>query len=116
MKYMRRYLGLTLASLVLLVAGCNHTPAARTDAQIASDVQNKINTDNNLPEKQLTINANNGVVTLSGNVSSDQARNSAATDAAQVRRREDGCEQPAGCTCHGQQHRTRSAAAGAEQS
>jgi BON domain len=84
MKYMRRYLGLTLASLVLLVAGCNHTPAARTDAQIASDVQNKINTDNNLPEKQLTINANNGVVTLSGNVSSDQARNSAATDAAQV--------------------------------
>lgn len=81
---MRRYLGLTLASLVLLVAGCNHTPAARTDAQIASDVQNKINTDNNLPDKQVTINANNGVVTLTGNVSSDQARNAAATDAAQV--------------------------------
>jgi len=81
---MRRYLGLTLASLVLLVAGCNHSPAARTDAQIASDVQNKINSDNNLPDKQVTINANNGVVTLTGNVSSDQARNAAATDAAQV--------------------------------
>ncbi|HST77044.1 MAG TPA: BON domain-containing protein [Verrucomicrobiae bacterium] len=81
---MRRYLGLTLASLVLLVAGCNHTPAARTDAQIASDVQNKINSDNNLPDKQVTINANNGVVTLTGNVSSDQARNATATDAAQV--------------------------------
>ncbi|HKT48752.1 MAG TPA: BON domain-containing protein [Candidatus Angelobacter sp.] len=81
---MRRYLGLTLASLVLLVAGCNHTPAARTDAQIASDVQNKINSDNNLPDKQVTINANSGVVTLTGNVSSDQARNAAATDAAQV--------------------------------
>ena len=81
---MRRYLGLTLASLVLLAAGCNHTPAARTDAQIASDVQNKINSDNNLPDKQVTINANNGVVTLTGNVSSDQARNATATDAAQV--------------------------------
>ncbi|HKW75739.1 MAG TPA: BON domain-containing protein, partial [Terriglobales bacterium] len=34
--------------------------------------------------KQLTINANNGVVTLSGNVSSDAARNAAASDAAQV--------------------------------
>lgn len=84
MKYMRRYLGLTLASLVLIVAGCNHTPAAPTDAQIASDVQNKINSDSNLPDKQVTINANNGVVTLTGNVSSDQARNAAATDAAQV--------------------------------
>ena len=84
MKYMRRYLGLTLASLVLIVAGCNHTPAGRTDAQVASDVQNKINTDNNLPDKQVTINSNNGVVTLTGNVSSDQARNAAASDAAQV--------------------------------
>jgi hypothetical protein len=81
---MRRYLGLTLASLVLLVAGCNHAPSGRTDAQIAGDVQNKINSDNNLPDKQVTINANNGVVTLSGNVSSDQARNAAASDAAQV--------------------------------
>src|SRR6185437_9199739 len=84
MKYMRRYLGLTLVSLVLIVAGCNHTPAGRTDAQVASDVQNKINTDNNLPDKQVTINSNNGVVTLTGNVSSDQARNAAASDAAQV--------------------------------
>ena len=81
---MRRYLGLTLASLVLIAAGCKGTPGGRTDAQIASDVQNKINTDSNLPDKQLTINANNGVVTLTGNVSSDAARNAAANDAAQV--------------------------------
>lgn len=81
---MRRYLGLTLASLVLIAAGCKGTPSARTDAQIASDVQNKINTDSNLPDKQVTINANNGVVTLSGDVSSDAARNAAANDAAQV--------------------------------
>lgn len=83
---MRRYLGLTLASLVLIAAGCSRvgTPSGRTDAQIASDVQNKINTDNNLPDKQVTINANNGVITLSGEVSSDAARNAAANDAAQV--------------------------------
>lgn len=86
MKYMRRYLGLTLASLVLIAAGCSRvgTPSGRTDTQIASDVQNKINTDNNLPDKQITINANNGVITLSGDVSSDAARNAAANDAAQV--------------------------------
>ena len=84
-KYMRRYLGLTLASLVLIAAGCKGTPGSgHTDAQIASDVQNKINTDSNLPDKQVTINANNGVVTLSGDVSSDAARNAAANDAAQV--------------------------------
>jgi hypothetical protein len=82
---MRRYLGLTLVSLVLIVAGCNRAgTSGRSDAQIASDVQNKINADNNLPDKQVTINANNGVVTLSGNVSSDAARNAAASDAAQV--------------------------------
>ncbi len=86
MKYMRRYLGLILASLVLIAAGCNRgtSGSGRTDAQIASDVQSKINTDNNLPDKQVTINANNGVVTLSGNVSSDAARNAAANDAAGV--------------------------------
>ncbi|HWG51411.1 MAG TPA: hypothetical protein VN669_17050, partial [Candidatus Acidoferrales bacterium] len=61
---MRRYLGLTLASLVLIAAGCKGTPGSgRTDTQIASDVQSKINTDSNLPDKQVTINANNGVVT-----------------------------------------------------
>src|SRR5262249_26579384 len=42
------------------------------------------NGDNNIPDKQLNINANNGVVTLTGTVSSDAARNAAANDAAQV--------------------------------
>lgn len=81
---MRRYLGLTLVCLMLVAAGCNHAASGRTDAQIASDVQGKINNDNNVPDKQVTINANNGVITLSGNVSSEAARNAAAGDAAQV--------------------------------
>lgn len=80
---MRRYSWVILACLALLAAGCTRT-GGRTDAQIASDVQNKINSDSVIPDKQLTINANSGVVTISGNVSSDEARNAAANDAAQV--------------------------------
>lgn len=81
---MRRYLGLTLVCLMIIAAGCNRAASGRSDAQIASDVQGKINNDNNVPDKQVTINANNGVITLSGNVSSEAARNAAAGDAAQV--------------------------------
>ncbi len=47
-------------------------------------MQNKINGDSNIPDKQLNINANNGVVTLTGTVASDAARSAAANDAAQV--------------------------------
>jgi len=78
---MRRYSWVVLVSLAVFAAGCNR---ARPDAQIATDVQNKIQADNGVPDKQLTINATNGVVTLSGNVASDAARNAAANDAAQV--------------------------------
>ena len=42
-------------------------------------MQNKINRDSNIPDKQLNINANNGVVTLTGTVASDAARNAAIT-------------------------------------
>lgn len=85
---MKRYLlGAFSASLILILvaAGCNRAGSGpRPDAQIATDVQNKINSDSGVPDKQVTINANNGVVTLSGSVSSDAARNAAANDAAQV--------------------------------
>ena len=83
---MKNYLlGAVLASLILVAAGCNHSGSGtRPDAQIATDVQNKINAYSGVPDKQVTINANNGVVTLSGAVSSDAARNAAANDAAQV--------------------------------
>jgi hypothetical protein len=80
---MKRNLGVVLVSLALLAAGCSRL-GSRTDAQVASDVQNKINGDSNIPDKQLNINANNGTLTLTGNVSSDAARNAAANDAAQV--------------------------------
>jgi BON domain len=78
---MIKYLCAVLISLSLFAAGCNH---GRTDAQIAGDVQNKINSDTSFPDKGLQVSASQGVVTLSGNVSSDVARSAAATDAARV--------------------------------
>jgi hypothetical protein len=67
-----------MAALALL-AGCS-----RNNQQVATDVQNKINADTSFPDKGLSVSASNGVVTLTGNVSSDAARNAAANDAAQV--------------------------------
>jgi hypothetical protein len=79
---MKRNLSVVLIAMALL-AGCSRI-GSRTDAQIASDVQNKINGDGSIPDKQLNINANNGTVTLTGTVASDAARNAAANDAAQI--------------------------------
>src|SRR5215813_14134661 len=81
-EYMKRNLWVVLISLALITAGCSSR--GHSDAQVASDVQNKINGDNNIPDKQMDINANGGIVTLNGTVSSDAARNAAANDAAQV--------------------------------
>ncbi|HLW54587.1 MAG TPA: BON domain-containing protein [Candidatus Angelobacter sp.] len=75
----RRLSGTVLISIALLVAGCSHN-----DQQVATDVQNKINADSSFPDKGLTVTASKGVVTLSGNVSSQTARDAAAKDAAQV--------------------------------
>jgi BON domain len=72
-----------LVSLALIAVGCSRL-GSRSDAQVASDVQNKINGDSNIPDKQLTINANNGTVTLTGTASSEAVRDAAANDAAQV--------------------------------
>jgi len=82
MKNTRRYLWLSAVSLALAVQGCNI--GSRSDSQIAVDVQSKVLADATVPDKQITIAANQGVVTLSGTVSSDAARTAAASDAGQV--------------------------------
>ena len=79
---MRSYVCAFLIS-VLLAAGCARS-GGRPDQQVAADVQNKINADASFPDKGLTVNVEKGVVTLSGNVSSDAARTAAANDAAHV--------------------------------
>lgn len=80
---------LILKSAVILVIAfalfglaCNK--AQRSDSQVASDIQGKINADNSVHNKQLSVAAANGVVTLSGSVSSDAERSAVATDAASV--------------------------------
>lgn len=69
-----------------LTLGCSKNPlaGARTDAEIAAEVQNKINADANIPTKQVSVNAANGTVTLSGVVGSETERLAAANDAGQV--------------------------------
>lgn len=80
----RRWTYFVLAPLLIALAvslGCNRT---RSDAQIAGEVNQKIMGDANLQTKQIGITANNGVVTLSGDVGSEMERTAAANDAATV--------------------------------
>jgi len=85
MKMTRRYLWVALAALSLFALGCSKIGiGSKSDAQIASDIQTKILADSNVPDKQISISSNSGVVTLSGSVSSDMARSAAANDAAQI--------------------------------
>lgn len=82
---MRRHLWVSFLFLALTAAGCARLGVgSRSDQQIQTDVQNKINADTAFPDKGLNVNASNGVVTLSGTVSTDAARNAAANDAAAV--------------------------------
>lgn len=77
-------LGVVALALGLLVfAGCNHT-AQRSDAQVAGDVQSKIYGDGAIQSRDIGVQANNGIVTLSGNVVSDAERGAAANDAATI--------------------------------
>jgi len=75
---------LTAALLLTLAAGCAKGPGTRSDADIAADVQGKINADANLPNKAITVNSNNGTVTLSGTVATETERLAAANTAGQV--------------------------------
>lgn len=83
MNARRSWYVLTLAAALALgvASGCTR---ARNDAQVAGDVQSKINADSNVPTKQITVASSNGIVTLTGNVGSDKERQAAANDAAQV--------------------------------
>lgn len=82
----RKYLICSVAALaltLLVFAGCNQKPA-RTDAQIASDVQSKIYGDAAVQSRTIAVQASNGIVTLNGNVGNDSERGAAANDAAAI--------------------------------
>jgi hypothetical protein len=61
--------------------GCARKP---DDAKVSSEIQNKFSQDSGLSSKQLTIQASNGVVTLTGFVDNDAQRAVAARQAASV--------------------------------
>jgi len=66
---------IVLLSILVAAVGCSKAP---TDDQIASDIQNKLNTDSGLQGKQLIVQAAKGSVTLSGQVDNDAQRDAAA--------------------------------------
>jgi hypothetical protein len=74
---------LAIAAVLTVLAACNQK-AARSDAQVASDVQTRIYSDGAIQSRSIGVQAANGVVTLSGNVNSDVERGAAANDAAAV--------------------------------
>lgn len=67
--------------LMLGIVACNR---ARSDAQVTTDVQSKIFADKSVQSRQISVQAQNGVVTLSGYVGSDTERAAVANDAAQI--------------------------------
>ena len=72
------YLYVLFALLLSLELGCAKKP---DDAKITSDVQAKFSQDSGLSSKQLSVQAANGVVTLSGTVDNDAQRNAAVARA-----------------------------------
>ena len=79
-----RVVYVTLLVLVLGFSVACSRSSAPSDAQITGEVQTKLSSNSNLQGKQIQVQSSNGVVTLSGVVSSDFERMSAANDAAQV--------------------------------
>jgi outer membrane lipoprotein SlyB len=77
------YTAVTLALSLAILAGCSRK-VERTDAQVAADVQNKIYSDAGIQSRQISVQAADGVVTLSGDVSSDTERATAGSDAGAV--------------------------------
>ena len=70
-------------SVLILLVACNQKPA-RTDAQVASDVQGKIYGDPAVESRDIAVQALSGVVTLTGNVTREAERAAAANDAAAI--------------------------------
>jgi hypothetical protein len=68
-----------LTAVLMLGMGCARKP---DDAKMSSDIQGKFSQDSGLASKQLTVQANNGVVTLSGNVDDTAQRDVAGRLAA----------------------------------
>lgn len=70
---------LVLAAILTVGVGCSKKP---DDAKMSSDIQSKFSQDSGLASKQVTVQANNGTVTLSGSVDDTAQRDVAGRLAA----------------------------------
>ena len=77
----RLFLSLVLALAMGAALGCGKKP---DDAKISREIQGKFSQDSGLSAKQLTVQANNGVVTLEGTVDNEAQREAASRQAASV--------------------------------
>jgi hypothetical protein len=88
LKSARAVVTLAVLLTVAAISGCsksaNVSGEEHSDAQVAGDVQTKISSDPSLAGRQISINANKGVVTLSGTVNSDAEVTAALSDAQQA--------------------------------
>jgi BON domain len=72
---------LVIAAILMLGMGCSKK---LDDAQMTSQVQAKFSQDSGLASKQLSVQANDGVVTLSGTVDNTAQRDAAGSQAASI--------------------------------
>jgi hypothetical protein len=72
---------LVLVAVLGLTVACNRAPS---DSEISSQLQTKFSSDSGLQGKDLSVQAANGTVTLSGNVDNDAQRDAAARYAAAI--------------------------------
>jgi hypothetical protein len=70
-----------LAIILSIGVGCAKKP---DDAKVSADIQSKFSQDSGLSTKQLTVQADSGVVTLAGTVDNDAQREAASRQAASV--------------------------------
>jgi hypothetical protein len=80
-------IGLTATFLVLVImslAGCKNQPAARTDQQIAGDIQAKIKGEAALSQQNIQVSVANSVATLNGTVTDEASRALAANDSGSI--------------------------------
>ncbi|MGH8458456.1 MAG: BON domain-containing protein, partial [Nevskiales bacterium] len=79
----KRYVSMLAVSMLVIAAlGCSSQP---TDTQITSEVQARLFADPNISGKQIQVNTQSGVVTLTGAVPTDMERAAAGNDAGQVK-------------------------------
>jgi hypothetical protein len=81
---MRSLVVFTSLAFALGAAGCKNSPPPADDATLTAAVQSRIAGDGVISSEPIQSSVQNGIVTLTGNVSSDNARSAAAADAAQI--------------------------------